>query len=420
VYDIVFKSATTVLEGETVSTDVGVRSGIIEKVGSIESQPASIEIPCEGLLLMPGAIDIHAHLREPGGIQKEDIASGTATAVASGVTTVLEMPNTNPPTVTASALSDKVAIADRNALCHVRFYMALTSDNLDELEEAADVPGFAGVKVYLGSTTGRILLTDFNALESALARIPALFAFHAELESVLTTNKDAVDDPDASDHHVLRPARAVAEGTRLVLSYASRPGLRLHLCHLSSAEELELLAAASCLSMPTSEVTPHHLWFTHEDTATAGNLLKVNPPIRDKHSRDSLFEAMRDGLITAVSTDHAPHTLLEKGRPYAHSPSGVPGLDVMAPCVLRYVQTGCLPLHRAFEVLCESPAAIAGIDRKGRIREGYDADLALWDLAETWMIDRRDIRSRCGWSPFEGRTLAARPKGVWVMGKQVV
>lgn len=417
-YDTVFKAATTVIGGREVVRDVGIRKGIIEKVGTITDGGVGLEVPCEGRLLMPGAIDLHAHLREPGGTHKEDIASGTAAAVAAGITTLLEMPNTNPATVTRAALADKVAIAKRTAHCNIRFFMALTARNLDELEQAVDDPGFAGIKVYLGSTTGRILLTEFDPLERALDRIPALFAFHAELESVLLAHRDRVDEPQAADHHRLRPPEAVVEGTRLVLGHAATRDRRLHICHLSAAGELARLADATPGSRVTCEVTPHHLWFTHEDTARKGNRLKVNPPVQGPGDRKVLREALKNGLIQAVATDHAPHTREEKDRPYAKAPSGVPGLDIMVPSVLRLVQEGEITLARSFQVLCENPAAIAGLKTTGRIEEGLDADLALWDLDRTWTVQGADLRSRCGWSPFEGETLAARPLGVWVGGER--
>jgi len=419
-YDTIFKSATTVVDGEVVVRDVGVTSGRIEKIGTMEKESARREVPCEGRLLMPGAIDMHAHLREPGGTHKEDISSGTAAAVAAGVTTVLDMPNTNPPTTTVSALREKTAIAGRTAHCRIGFFMALTARNVDQLEQAASIPGFAGVKVYLGSTTGNILLTDVDPLETALARVPALFAFHAELESVLQRHKDDVALPDARSHHVLRPPEAVTEGTRLVLEHASRPGLRLHLCHVSTAGELEVLDDTPTASEVTCEVTPHHLRFTHEDAARLDNRIKVNPPVQGKADRKALRAALADGRIQAVATDHAPHTLEEKNRPYPSAPSGVPGLDIMVPWVLRLVQEGKLTIQRAFEVLCSNPARIAGMDDRGRIEEGLDADLALWDLDSTWKVERSDINSRCGWSPFEGDTLAARPLGVWVQGERRV
>ncbi|MBM4397366.1 MAG: dihydroorotase [Deltaproteobacteria bacterium] len=416
-YDVVFRSATVVIDGAVGTADVAVRDGRIERVAPSIGSPAAVEVPCEGLALLPGAVDLHVHLRDPGLTHKEDLASGTAAAVAAGVTTVLDMPNTRPPTVTAAALADKVETARRTAACDVRFFMALTRDNLDEVERAASIPGFAGVKVFLGSTTGDILLEGTAAIERALDRVPALFAFHAELESVLAAHRgDAGPEPDASSHHVLRPAEAVAEGARAVLALA-RPGRRLHLCHLSAAAEIELLAARA--PGLTSEVSPHHLWLTCDDAPRLGNLIKVNPPVRTPADRDALRAALAAGTIDAVATDHAPHTIDEKALPYPAAPSGVPGLDTLVPAVLRLVQVGALSLPRAVSALCEAPARVASLPGKGRVAEGADADLALWDLAGTWTPSAATVRTRCRWTPFEGIPLASRPVGVWVAGRRV-
>ncbi len=397
---------------------MAVRAGVIERVAPSLSGPAREEVDCHGLALLPGAVDLHVHLREPGMTHKEDIASGTEAAVSAGVTTVFDMPNTSPPTTTLERLAEKAGAAARSARCHVRFYLALTADNLDEIERAASHPAFAGVKVFLGSTTGRTLVEDPGVIARALDRVPALFAFHAELESVLAAVRGSIPRPTASHHQVLRPAEAAVAGARLVADLASRPGRRLHLCHLSSAGEIAVLSRARPASRLTAEVTPHHLFFTHEDTDRLGNLLKVNPPVRAPADRDALLAALRDGPVNALATDHAPHTRHEKSLPYPQAPSGVPGLDTLVPAALRLVQVGALDLPRAVGLLSENPAGIAGLDRKGRVAEGYDADLILCDLDRTWTPADADVRTRCGWTPFAGRTLAARPLAVWVQGRR--
>lgn len=417
-YDLLFREATVVVGDRTEVRDVAVSAGVIERVEPSLSAHAREVVDCRSLALLPGAIDLHVHLREPGLTHKEDIASGTAAAVAAGVTTVLDMPNTSPATTTLARLAEKAEIASRAARCHVRFYLALTPDNLDDIERAASHPAFAGVKVFLGSTTGRILVEDPAVIERALDRVPALFAFHAELESVLAGARGGIPEPTASHHHVVRPAEAAGAGARLVADLASRPGRRLHLCHLSSAGEVEALSRAEPASRLTAEVTPHHLFFTHEDTARLGNFLKVNPPVRGPRDREALLAALRDGPVDALATDHAPHARDEKSASYPQAPSGVPGLDTLVPATLRLVQTGVLTLPRAVWLLSESPAAIAGLSRKGRVAEGHDADLMLCDLAATWVATNREVRSRCGWTPFDGQTLAAPPLAVWLLGER--
>ncbi len=417
-YDIVFREAIVVVGNRVEVRDVAVRAGVIERVEPSLSVGSREEVDCRGLALLPGAIDLHVHLRQPGLTHKEDIASGTGAAIAAGVTTVLDMPNTSPPTTTLARLAEKAEIASRKARCHVRFYVALTPDNPDDIEQAASHPAFAGVKVFLGSTTGRILVEDPAVIERALDRVPTLFAFHAEIESVLAGARGGIPEPTASHHHVLRPSEAAVAGARLVLALASRPGRRLHLCHLSSAGEVEALSRARPAARLTAEVAPHHLFFTHEDAARLGNLLKVNPPVRGPRDREALLAALRDGPVDALATDHAPHTRDEKSSPYPQAPSGVPGLDTLVPATLRLVQTGVLTLPRAVWLLSESPAAIAGLSRKGRVAEGHDADLMLCDLDATWIVANREIRSRCGWTPFHGQTLAAPPLAVWIRGER--
>lgn len=417
-YDLLFRAACVVTGDRVVVRDVAIQDGVIERVDPSIQGPAREEVDCEGLALLPGAMDLHVHLREPGLTHKEDIASGTWAAVCGGVTTVLDMPNTVPPTTTLERLVQKADIAARTARCHVRFYLALTEDNLDEVERASTHPAFAGVKVFLGSTTGRILLEDPAIIGRALDRVPALFAFHAELESVLARSRGSIPAPTALHHHLVRPAEAVVSGARLVADLASKPHRRLHLCHLSSAGEVEALREHRTASTLTAEVCPHHLFFSHEDTVGLENLLKVNPPVRDPSDRDALLCALQDGRVDAIATDHAPHTRAEKSLPYPEAPSGVPGLDTLVPATLRLAQTGILTLPQAVRLLCENPARIAGLERKGRVAEGCDADLALYDLAAAWVPADAEVRSRCGWTPFAGRTLAARPLSVWVMGER--
>ena len=417
--DVLFRSARIVQDGQVVVRDVAVRGARIERIGESLSGPARSEMDCQGLALLPGAIDLHVHLREPGLTHKEDLASGTRAAVASGVTTVLEMPNTSPATTTLERLVQKAEIASRSAVCHVRFYLALTADNLSEIERASSHPAFAGVKVFLGSTTGRILVEDPAVIERALDRVPCLFTFHAELESVLARYRGLDLDPHAANHHRFRPAEATVAGARLVAGFASHPGRRVHLAHLSSREEVEQVRSARPGASVTCEVTPHHLFFNCDDVALAGNRLKVNPPVRTEEDRLALLQALQAGVLDAVATDHAPHTVEEKDRPYPEAPSGVPGLDTLVPAVLRLVQERILTLPQAVAVLSERPAQIAGLRGKGRVAEGFDADLILCDPDATWTPSGNDIRSRCGWTPFAGRTLAARPLAVWVGGSRV-
>ena len=414
--DIVFKQAC-IVEGDNVAVrDVGVRGSKIEVVAPAISQQGKYEIDCTGLYLLPGAIDIHVHLREPGMTNKEDIESGTRAGALSGVTTCFDMPNTIPPTTTFERFLEKVAIARKKAWCNVKFFMALAgAENLKEIEKASKHEAFAGVKVFLGSTTASLLLSDIKVLEKAVRELDVFFAFHSEVESHISNPAD--DRMDASMHHILRPTKAVVEGLRLILELAEKSQARLHVCHVSSKDEVLMLKdfRASRLS---AEVTPHHLFFTCEDTKRLGNLLKANPPVRTKEDRDALISALKEGIFSAIASDHAPHLLKEKAMPYHKAPSGVPGLDTTVPFALRLVQENVITVSEAQYLLSTGPAKVARLYSKGSVLEGFDADLILCDLKATWEVKDKDILSRCGWTPFSS-TLGPKPLKVFIMGNEV-
>jgi dihydroorotase len=416
-YDVVFREARILAEGGAPrQVDVAIRDGRIEAILPAIPGEGAAEVRCAGRWLLPGAVDMHVHLRDPGMTHKEDLATGTAAAVASGVTTVCDMPNTRPPVLGIDEFRAKAARAREVAHCDVRLYVALGRDNVDAIARCAAEPSFAGVKVFLGATTGD-MLSDDRTLAAAVDALPCLFVFHAEDEGVLRRSLGTAGPmPDARAHHVLRPAAAAIEGARRIAALAA-PGRRLHICHLSAADELPFLTGPDA---PTAEVAPHHLWFTADDTARQGNLLKVNPPVRLGSDRDALRIALADGRIAAVATDHAPHTLSEKAEPYTTAPSGVPGLDTLVPSTLRLVQLGLMSMARAVDALSAAPARLLGLTDRGTVAEGLRADLYLWDEGRTWIVQRSDLRTRCGWSPFEGFTLAARPDAVWFGGRQVV
>lgn len=415
-HDLVFKEARILDGARERIASVAVREGRIVRIDDRIDQAATHELDCRGRWLLPGAIDMHVHLRDPGLEHKEDLASGTTAAIAGGVTTVADMPNTRPPTLDADSFLQKVARARERARCNVLFYMGLGSDNVDQIARVVGHPALAGVKVFLGATTGDMLSGD-AALARALDRLDLLFVFHAETEALLRDAKAAFEGtPAAADHHILRPAQAALAGARTVASLAL-PGRRLHIAHLSCADEVPLLDPARGI---TGEAAPHHLWFTAEDTARQGNLLKVNPPVRSSRDREALRAALADGRVAAVATDHAPHTLAEKAQPYPVAPSGVPGLDTMVASTLALVRAGELSMARAVDALSTAPAALLRLATKGQVAPGFDADLFLWDPDATWTPSAADLRTRCGWSPFEGVPLAARPDAVWLAGERVV
>jgi len=409
----VFRNVRLPRNGGESPQDVVVEDGLFREIGtSVRAGVGAVEVDGRGCWLLPGAVDMHVHLRDPGWTHKEDLESGTRAAVAGGVTTVCDMPNTRPPTLGLEELRAKQHRALQVAHCEVLFYLGLGQDNLDRIASCLEEPAFAGIKVFLGATTGDLLSGD-RALDRAVEQFPCLFVFHAEDEALLRQARQRVgSEATAADHHRLRPPEAVVQGARRVAALW-RPGRRLHLCHLSAASELEVLREHPGL---TGEVAPHHLWFTAEDTAAQGNRLKVNPPVRLPEDREALRAALADGTIAAVATDHAPHTAEEKALPYAQAPSGVPGLETSVPAILRLVQQGILSLHRAVEALSGAPVRILGLRDRGAIREGLRADCFLWDPEGAWIPAPGDFLSRCPCSPFLGVPLAARPLATWVGG----
>ena len=395
--------------------DVSIRDGIIHKVCRGPCEIGHVEINGAGRWLLPGAVDMHVHLREPGAVYKEGIASGTRAALAGGITTVADMPNNTPPATTADTFLSKCALADHCEACDVKLYMALNADNVNEIEAVLGHPRFAGIKVFLGATTGN-LLCHIDSVIRAAESLDALFVFHAESNRVLG-DAAALYGPGstAGDHLLLRPVEAALESVRDIVA-AHRPGNRFHICHISTAAELALVSQKTGI---TCEATPHHLAFNAQHTAHLGNLGKMNPPLRNEADRAALTAALTNGQIDAVATDHAPHTLEEKAKPYPSAPAGVPGVDTMVAYILSLVQTRKIDMDRAVDLISTRPAALLGLHDRGRIEPGLRADMMLWDPESTWKVANDDIKSKCGWSPFSGMTLAGRPDIVCMQGKIV-
>lgn len=411
--DIVFRSAKVPDRAPEMPVDVLVSNGIFAAIGNIPALQGRLEIDCAGMWMLPGAIDMHVHFREPGATHKEDILSGTRAAVLGGVTTVADMPNNTPPIVTSRAFLEKAAMADANAMCDMKLYMGLTAENLDEIIAVADHRRFAGVKVFLGATTGS-MLCDIDTVARAARRLDCLFVFHAESEALLRAAAAALGPGlSASDHLALRPVEAAVDAVRRVASIF-RPGMRFHICHVSTTAELDIINRSGGI---TCETAPHYLAFSASMTDVAGNFAKMNPPLRDEADREALFKALIAGRIDCIATDHAPHLRDEKLRPWPGAPSGVPGVETLVPWTLRQVQLGHMSIQDAVRLLSTGPASILGLADRGRIQQGMRADLMLWDPESTWEVNNSDIASMCGWSLFDGMVLAGKPVHTCVAGK---
>jgi dihydroorotase len=414
-FDLVVQGGVLVTPGGLVHADVGVRGGVIAAIGELGSARTVEILDVGGAHVLPGVIDAQVHFREPGLTHKEDLATGTAAAVLGGVTAVLEMPNTDPPTTTAEALADKVARLKGRARCDVGFFVGASPANAAELGQLENLPGCAGVKVFMGSSTGSLLVADDETLAAVFASGRRRIALHAEDEDRLRARKPLAIAGDPASHPVWRDPETARTATWRALALARRFGRPVHLLHVSTAEEVELLA--TCKDIATFETLPQYLTLVAPDCYhQLGTRAQMNPPIRDRRHQDALWGAIRDGSCDLIATDHAPHTLEEKARPYPQSPSGMPGVQTMLPIMLDHVAAGRLSLERLVDLVCAGPARVWGLVGKGRLVVGADADLTVVDLSARRTIRDADMATRVGWTPFDGREVTGWPVATVVRG----
>ncbi len=410
---IIIRNALLINEESRSPADVTVEGGTITRihpVGMAKAGGGTVTIDATGLWLLPGVIDDHVHFREPGLTHKGDIASESAAAAAGGVTSFMEMPNTSPQTVTLDEWHKKNLLAAEKSVINFSFYLGGTDSNISELLRAD--PGLVpAVKLFLGASTGNMLVSSEVALDAifGLKKLPV--ACHCEDEQIIRANMAAYrekygDEIDPSFHPLIRSREACLVSSTAAVDRARRAGTRLHLLHLSTAEETELLTAGPDLSKKQiiGEACVHHLWFDDTAYSNKGNLVKWNPPIRTSSDRQALLRAVREGLIDIIATDHAPHTLEEKSAPYFSAPSGGPTVQHSLVMMLELCHRGELTPELVVRKMCHNPALIFGISDRGFIREGYRADLVLVDPEAPWTVSRENILYKCGWSPLEGTT----------------
>jgi dihydroorotase len=416
--ELILKNGTVVNHDGVGQRDIAVSGGRITGIGSYTGAQAGAVVDCTGLHILPGVVDSQVHLREPGAEHKEDLETGGRAAVMGGVTSVFEMPNTNPLTTSAETLADKIGRATNRMQCDFAFYMGGTRDNAHLLGELERLPGCAGVKVFMGSSTGSLLVEDDEGVASILANIRRRAAFHSEDEYRLNARKHLRVEGDASSHCVWRDAEAARMSTERLIRLAREAGKRIHVLHISTADEFPLLADAR--DVATVEVLANHLVFTSEDYARLGSLIQMNPPIREPHHRKGIWAALNSGLVDVLGSDHAPHTLEEKAKAYPASPSGMPGVQTLVPVMLDCVNKGLLSIERFVDLTAHGPNRIFGMAGKGRIAEGYDADFTIVDLKASRTITNDWIESRCKWTPHDGRTVTGWPVGTFIRGRMVM
>jgi dihydroorotase len=398
--------------------DIGMTAGKIAGIGDLSRASAREAIDCTGLHILPGVIDTQVHFREPGLTHKEDLETGSRAAVLGGVTAVFEMPNTGPPTISAEALADKMARAKGRMHCDFAFWIGGTAENWQDIPELERLPGAAGIKVFMGSSTGSLLVADDEGIARILGQTKRRAAFHSEDESRLNERKRLRAEGDPSSHPIWRDEIAALNSTKRLLRIAREQRALIHVLHVSCGEEMDLLAAHKDIA--SVEVTPHHLTLTAQDYARLGTKLQMNPPVRDARHREQLWFGVSQGIADILGSDHAPHTLEEKAKPYPQSPSGMTGVQTLVPIMLDHVNKGRLSLLHFVDLTSAGPARLFGIAGKGRIAVGYDADLTIVDLKRRAVIENRWIASRCGWTPYDGCEVVGWPVGTIIRGHRVM
>lgn len=410
---ILIKSATLVNEGQTFVADVLLKDGLIREIAPVIDREADREINAEGLHLLPGLIDDQVHFREPGLTHKADIWHESRAAVAGGTTSFMEMPNTVPNTLIQELLEDKYNIAARQSLANYSFYMGASNDNLGQVL-ATDPHKVCGIKVFMGSSTGNMLVDDEKTLEGIFANTPMLVATHCEDEATIRHNLEVFkarygDAIQTDQHHLIRSAEACYLSSSRAVALAKKFNTRLHILHISTAREVALFDNSIALEKKriTSEACIHHLWFSDADYAAKGNLIKWNPAVKTATDMAGILEGVLDGHIDVIATDHAPHTLEEKNRPYLEAPSGGPLVQFALQALLELHVQGKISLEEVVQKTAHNTAICFGVEKRGFIREGYRADLVLVDLNRPYTVSKQQILSKCGWSPFEGHTFPA-------------
>jgi len=418
-FDTIFKGGTIVNQDGMGPGDIGVNQGRIAAIGALDAGQAGEVIDCTGLHILPGVIDTQVHFREPGLTHKEDLETGSRAAALGGVTAVFEMPNTDPQTTSPEALADKVKRGTHRMHCDFAFWVGGTHDNARYVAELERLPGAAGIKVFMGSSTGSLLVEDDEGVATILSHTRRRAAFHSEDEMMLRERRGLRVEGDPSSHPIWRSPEVAMRCTERLVRIAHETRARIHVLHISTAEEIAFLAhhkeVASC------EVTPHHLTLDGDEAYhRLGTLVQMNPPVRGAAVRDALWSGVAHGIADVLGSDHAPHTLEEKAKPYPQSPSGMTGVQTLVPIMLNHVNQGRLSLQRFVDMTSAGPQRLFGIACKGRIATGYDADFTIVDMQKRETIRNSWIASRCGWTPYDGVSVQGWPVGTIVRGHRVM
>jgi dihydroorotase len=413
--DLIIKNGKCYIDGDLKEVSVGVKGGKIDKIGEISSD-AKETIDAKDLLVLPGCIDTQTHFREPGSTDTEDLNSGSRAAVAGGITAVFEMPNTNPPTSNIKEFQRKLDLAEKRMYCNYAFYFGATAENVNQLAELKDLEGCCGIKLFVGSSTGNLLVALEEDIDKVFQHCSKIVAVHSEDEEILNRNKKLIKSGDVHSHPVWRSEECAISSTRRIVRIAKKYNKKAHVLHITTKQEIDFLSQHK--GNITFEITPQHLTIYAPDCYDKlGTYAQMNPPIRDKSHYDRLWYAVKNNINDTIGSDHAPHLKVNKDKVYPNSPSGMPGVQTLMPVMLNHVNDGKLSLKQLMNLVCENPIKIFGIKNKGFIKEGYDADFTIVDMNKKIMIKDENIESKCGWSPFNNVEFKGTPVATIIAGK---
>jgi len=398
--DLIIKNGTCYIDDNLEKLDLGIQNGKISHIGNLKEEKSKNTIDVTNKIVLPGLMDTQVHFREPGSVDAEDLHSGSRAAIVGGITSVFEMPNTNPPTTNFEEFQKKINIGKR-MYCNHAFYFGATAENYQLLEKLKDLDGCCGIKLFAGSSTGNLLVDKEDDIEKVFKHASKVVAVHSEDEEILKLRKKLIENGNVKTHPVWRNEEVAISSTRKIVKIAKRLNKKAHILHVTTKEEVDFLSQNK--GNITFEITPQHLTIYAPDCYdNLGSYAQMNPPIRDKSHYDRLWYAVRNNYNDTIGSDHAPHLKINKEKPYPNSPSGMPGVQTILPVMLNHMNNGKINLNQIVNFLCKNPVKIFGIKNKGYIKKNFDADLTIVDLKKEIEIKNENIESKCGWSPFNG------------------
>ena len=418
-FDCLLLNAQCFIEGELVYTDIALENGKIKKLGVLKNEKATEVYDCKDMTIIPGVIDTQVHFREPGNTHKEDLASGSRAAALGGVTSFFEMPNTNPSTTTKEAMEKKLAIASEKSVVNYAFFIGATENNIEEIKSCQGMSGLCGVKIFLGSSTGSLLLNDEKVILELFKNIPMMFSIHSEDEEIMKKNFSKLPTtPPVHLHSSWRSPESALSSTKKIIALAHKANKKIHVLHISTKEEVDFLIENK--KVCTFEITPQHLHLHAPDCyERLGSFSQMNPPIREMEHQKRLWEAVANNEVAILGSDHAPHTVEEKKQPYPTSPSGIPGAQTIFPLMLNACMENKISLNQLVNYFVKNPVEVFKIKNKGQIKKGFDGDLTIFSNRD-FTIKNEDQASKCGWTPFDGKRLKGRVEMTVVGGKVVM